>query len=104
MVSRDTPASRAAFHPTVMDMSAVGASSVGGWLGESHRSVHSSVPGMRRVHTGASEADWTPPATTADSMPERTDAAAMLVTARPEAQCRLTAVPAADTRPAAMAA
>ena len=53
--SRVTPAETAAFQPTVMDMSMLGASGLSRWLGDI-QSAHSSVPGMRRVDRG--EVDW----------------------------------------------
>ena len=86
--SRVTPAWTAAFHPTVIDMSSVGASGVSGWLGGA-QSSQSSVPGTRRRSRGARDADSTPPATTTRSMPARTDPAAVVTAASPPAQWRL---------------
>ena len=104
MSSRETPALTAAFQPTVMLMSSIGASGVARWLGASQSSCHSSVPGMRQRDWGMVDVDCTPPATIALSMPAMTDAAAVWMTARPEAQCRLCASPGTPTRPASSAA
>ena len=101
--SRVTPASTAAFQPTVMDMSMLGAFGRSRWVGE-NQSVQSSVPGTRRVDRGEVDDDCTPPATTTRSMPARTLAAAVVTAARPAAQCRLWARPATWSRPASMAA
>src|SRR4029453_5740063 len=48
---RVTPASTAAFQPTVMDMSMLGAEGRSAWVGD-HQSSQSSVPGTRRVERG----------------------------------------------------
>jgi len=85
-------------------MSLIGASGVSRWLGASQSSSQVSVPGTRRLVFGAVELDWTPPATTTRSMPAMTEAAALCSAARPEAQCRLCAMPGAFTRPASIAA
>ena len=80
--SRVTPASTAAFQPTVIDMSMFGAFGRSRWVGE-NQSSQSSVPGARRVDRGDVDDDWTPPATTTRSMPARTVAAAVVTAARP---------------------
>ena len=98
-----TPACTAAFQPTEIDMSSQGASGVSTWLGGA-QSVQSSVPGTRRVDCGAVEREWTPPATTARSMPALIDAAPVHTAARPDAQWRLWARPDAPGMPASMAA
>ena len=49
--SRDTPASTAAFQPTVIDMSMLGAAGVSRWLGDI-QSAHSFVPLLRRSERG----------------------------------------------------
>jgi hypothetical protein len=104
MSSRETPALTAAFQPTVMLMSLIGASGVSRWLGASQSSSQVSVPGTRLLVFGAAELDCTPPASTTRSMPAMMVAAAVCTAARPEAQCRLRATPGAFTRPASMAA
>ena len=104
MSSRLMPAFTAAFQPTVMVMSRIGASGVSRWLGESQSSSHSSVPGTRQFVLGEVELDWTPPATTTRSMPAMIDAAALCSAPSPEAQWRLWAMPGALTSPASMAA
>ncbi len=85
--SRVTLASTAAFQPTVMDMSRLGASGVSRWLGEFHSS-QSSAPSTRRLVLGDVEDECAPPATTTLSMPARIDAAALWMALRPDAQCR----------------
>ena len=100
--SRVTPALTAAFQPTVMDMSMLGASGLSRWLGDI-QSDQSSVPGTRRVDRGEVDCEYAPPAITARSIPARTDAAALWTAASEEAQCRLWATPGTWTRPASMA-
>jgi hypothetical protein len=104
MSSREMPAFTAAFQPTVMVMSLMGASGVSRWLGASQSSSQVSVPGTRLLVFGMVELDCTPPATTTRSMPAMIEAAAVCTAASPEAQCRLCARPGALTRPASMAA
>ena len=86
--SRVTPASTAAFQPTVMDMSMFGAAGVSRWLGES-QSTMSAVPGSRRIDRGAVDVEWVPPATTTLSMPARIEAAPIVTAVSPAAQWRL---------------
>src|SRR6266571_1043426 len=99
--SRLTPALTAAFQPTVIDMSMLGASGRSGWVG-GNQSTHS--PSTRSRDLGAVEAELTPPAMISSSMPARTLAAAPWTAARPAAQCRLWASPATEGSPAVIAA
>ncbi len=62
--SRLIPAAWAVFHPTVIDMSRVGASGDSTCVGGIHRSSNSRVgPGMRWLISGVIDSDCTPPAT-----------------------------------------
>ncbi len=101
--SRVTPASTAAFHPTVIDMSRLGAVGRSRWVGDI-QSSHSSVPGTRRVVRGAVDCECTPPATIARSMPARIEAAAVVTAVSDEAQCRFWATPGTCSSPASTAA
>ena len=101
--SRVRPASTAVFHPTVIDMSRLGASGVLRWVGDIHSS-QSSVPGTRRMARGEVDEAWTPPATTMRSMSERIEPAAVATAARPEAQWRLWARPGTLSIPSSVAA
>ena len=87
------PALEAAFQPTVIVMSRMGASAVAGWLGASQSSSTWSVPGTRQLDFGMVDDDWTPPAMTARSMPAMIEPAAVDSVPRPEAQWRLWAMP-----------
>ena len=91
MSSRLTPALTAAFQPTVIDMSRLGASGRSGWVGE-YQSTHSSP--ARILLRGAVDAEVTPPAMISSSMPARMVPAAVATARRPAAQCRLSARPA----------
>ncbi len=99
--SRVTPAFTAAFQPTVIDMSMLGASGRSGCVG-GIQSVHS--PSTRMRDLGDVDAEFTPPAKTSSSMPARTLAAAPWTAAMPAAQCRFCASPATDVSPAVTAA
>ena len=102
--SRVTSAWTAAFQPTVIDMSRLGASGVSRWLG---RVPLLPVVGAQDPPAGAratSSVEWAPPATTTRSMPARIDAAALWTALSPDAQCRFWATPGACTSPASMAA
>ena len=97
MSSLVTPALRAAFQPTVIDMSRLGASGRSGWVGDI-QSSHSSP--TRILLRGEVDAEFTPPAMISSSMPARMLAAAFCTAARPAAQCRFTARPGTVVRPA----
>ena len=97
------PTLRAAFQPTVIDMSRFGASARSGCEGDIQVSSHSSVPGLRWAVLGESEEEWVPPAMMASSMPAMTVAAAVEMAASPEAQWRLWARPGTSVRPDSMA-
>ena len=100
--SRVTPAATAAFQPTVIDMSMLGASGRSGCVGGTHGSSHS--PPTRSRDLGAVDAEFTPPAITSSSMPARTLAAALCTAAWPAAQCRFCASPGTAGSPAVIAA
>ena len=85
------PTACAVFHPTVIDMSFVGASGVSTWVGGIHRSSNfSSGPGMRQFVSGVIESDCTPPAMSTRSMPDPIWADALPIAVRLPAQCRFT--------------
>ena len=97
--SRVTPASTAAFQPTVIDMSRFGGGRPVAVAGR-----HPVLPVVGAGHPpgrpGQVDSDCAPPATTTRSMPARIDAAAVVTAARPDAQWRLWATPArARARP-----
>lgn len=100
--ARETPARWATFQPMQIDMSALGASGLSGWVGGIHGSTHS--PSIRKRDFGAVEAELTPPATTSPSIPARTLPAAPATASRPAAQCRLQAAPGTEVSPAVSAA
>ncbi len=102
--SRLTPAVTAVFHPTVIDMSIVGASGVAGWLGDSHGCTPEYDPGSFFITTGLCVMLSTPPAMTTRSMPARMLAAAVWIGAMPDAQCRLCASPGISVSPRSTAA
>ncbi len=99
--SRLTPALTAAFQPTVIDMSMLGASGRSGWVG-GNQSIMSS-PDLR-LNRGDVDAEFTPPAITNWSMPARMLAAALCTAAWPAAQCRFWARPGTEVSPAVIAA
>src|SRR5262245_25491068 len=99
--SRDTPALTAAFQPTVIDISIFGASGRSGWVGGNQSTISSPC---RRLNRGDVDAEWTPPARISCSMPARMLPAALCTAAWPAAQCRFTARPGTDERPAVIAA
>ena len=76
--SRLTPALTAAFQPTVIDMSMLGASGRSGWVG-GNQSTNS--PPTRRLNRGDVDAEFTPPAMMSWSIPARTLAAALCTAA-----------------------
>jgi len=85
------PTACAVFHPTVIDMSLVGASGVSTCVGGIHRSSNfNSGPGMRQLVSGVIDSDCTPPAISTRSMPEPICAEAFPIAVREPAQCRLT--------------
>nr|CRL69326.1 hypothetical protein CPGR_00229 [Mycolicibacter nonchromogenicus] len=93
------------FHPTVIDMSRVGASGVSGCVGGIQRSSNfSSGPGMRQFVSGVIDSDCTPPAISTRSIPEPICADALPIAVRLPAQCRLTDWPGTDSIPHAAAA
>ena len=104
MSSRVTPARRAVFQPTVMDMSMLGAAAESGCVGEIQRSFQSSVPIVRYRHAGDVDCELTPPAIAASLMPAAMLAAANWTAARLAAQWRLTAAPGMAVSPAVRAA
>ena len=64
--ARLTPALTAAFQPTVIDMSMLGASGRSGWVGGNQSTISSPA---RRWKRGDVDAEFTPPAMTSWSMP-----------------------------------
>ena len=99
--SRLTPALTAAFQPTVIDMSMLGASGRSGWVGGNQAT---GSPSTILLNRGDVDAEFTPPAMTSSSMPALILAAAPCTAACPAAQCRFRASPGTDVRPAVSAA
>ena len=98
------PTALAVFQPTVIDTSRFGAVGESGCVAGYQSAYSSAVPATRCLSRGAIEVACTPPATSADSMPDFTDAAARPMEVRLPAQCRLSATPGTSSMPFTTAA